>query len=121
MSELAPLDPDILADVLSKHPFVTIDGVCNVRDLGMVPVADGEHVTRSGFMYRSGELAGVTQHGMFLQSIPGSGVIPKNRQGTTAGPRRHHDIRPAFRRRNRKVRFSNPPNRGRNRISCSGL
>ncbi|KAH9989127.1 protein-tyrosine phosphatase-like protein [Russula vinacea] len=29
----------------------------------MVPVADGEHVTRSGFMYRSGELAGVTQHG----------------------------------------------------------
>ncbi|KAF8471337.1 protein-tyrosine phosphatase-like protein, partial [Russula ochroleuca] len=63
MSELAPLDPDILADVLSKPPFVTIDGVCNVRDLGMVPVAGGEHVTRSGFMYRSGELAGVTQHG----------------------------------------------------------
>lgn len=64
MSELAPLDPDLLADVLSKPPFVTVDGVCNVRDLGMVPVADGEHVTRSGFMYRSGELAGVTQHGM---------------------------------------------------------
>ena len=49
MSELAPLDPDLLADVLSMHPFVTIDGVCNVRDLGMVPVAVGEHVTRSGF------------------------------------------------------------------------
>ncbi|KAH9983573.1 tyrosine phosphatase family-domain-containing protein [Russula compacta] len=61
MSELAPLDPNLLADVLSKHPFVTIDGVCNLRDLGMIPIADGEHVTRSGFMYRSGELSGITQ------------------------------------------------------------
>lgn len=65
MSELAPLDPDLLADVLSKHPFVSVDGVCNLRDLGMVPVADSKHVTRPGFMYRSGELSGVTQHGVF--------------------------------------------------------
>ena len=64
MSELAPLDPDILADVLSKHPFVTIDGIFNVRDLGMIQVADSEYVTRSGFMYRSGELSGVTPHGV---------------------------------------------------------
>ena len=63
MSELAPLDPDLLADVLSKHPFVTVDGVFNFRDLGMIPVADSEYVTRSGFMYRSGELSGVTPHG----------------------------------------------------------
>ena len=66
MSELAPLDPDLLADVLSKHPFVTIDGIFNVRDLGMIPVADSEYVTRSGFMYRSGELSGVTSHGVCL-------------------------------------------------------
>jgi hypothetical protein len=64
MSELVPLDSDLLADVLSKPPFVTIDGVCNLRDLGMIPVANGEHVTRSGFMYRSGELSGVTEHGV---------------------------------------------------------
>ncbi len=64
MSELAPLDPDLLADVLSKHPFVTVDGVFNIRDLGLIPVEDGECVTRSGFMYRSGELSGVTQNGM---------------------------------------------------------
>jgi hypothetical protein len=64
MSELAPLDPDLLADVLSKHPFVTIDGIFNVRDLGMIPVADSEYVTRSGFMYRSGELSGITPHGV---------------------------------------------------------
>jgi hypothetical protein len=76
MSELAPLDPDLLADVLSKHPFVTIDGVCNVRDLGMVPVGDGEYATRSGFMYRSGELSGVTQHGVFHSFSRAFVVIP---------------------------------------------
>jgi hypothetical protein len=64
MSELAPVDPDLLADVLSKHPFATIDGVFNIRDLGMIPVANSEYVTRSGFMYRSGELSGVTPHGV---------------------------------------------------------
>ncbi|KAI0291605.1 protein-tyrosine phosphatase-like protein [Multifurca ochricompacta] len=63
MSGLLPLDPDFVADVLSKDPFITIDGVFNVRDLGLIPAQDGEHVTRSGFMYRSGELSGVTQNG----------------------------------------------------------
>ena len=77
MSELAPLDPDFLAVVLSSHPFVTIDGVCNVRDLGMVPVADSEYVTRSGFMYRSGELSGVTQHGECYSFSRGFTVIPR--------------------------------------------
>jgi hypothetical protein len=85
MSELAPLDPDLLADVLSKHPFVTIDGVCNVRDLGMVPVAEGEHVTRSGFMYRSGELSGVTQHGVFHSFFSAFFLIPDQARGS-CGP-----------------------------------
>ena len=69
MSELAPLDPDLVADVLSKHPFVTIDGVCNVRDLGGIPTADG-HVTRSNFMVRSGELSRVTQLGLYPSLAP---------------------------------------------------
>lgn len=69
MSELAPLDPDLVADVLSKHPFVTIDGVCNVRDLGGIPTADG-HVTRSNFMVRSGELSRVTQLGLYQLLAP---------------------------------------------------
>jgi len=60
---MSPLDPEILSDVLSKHPFVTIDGVCNIRDLGMIPAEDGENVTRSGIMFRSGELSGITQLG----------------------------------------------------------
>jgi hypothetical protein len=72
MSELTPLDPELVADVLSKHPFVNVEGVCNLRDLGMIPVADGEHLTRSGFMYRSGELSRITQHGPspFLSYFP---------------------------------------------------
>jgi len=70
MSELAPLDPELLSDLLSKHPFVTIDGVCNIRDLGMIPAEDGENVTRSGFMFRSGELSGVTQLGVRLSFFP---------------------------------------------------
>jgi hypothetical protein len=65
MSEPAPLDADLVAE---KHPF--IDGICNVRDLGMIPVADGKSVTRSGFMYRSGELSGVTQAWCALSFLP---------------------------------------------------
>jgi protein tyrosine/serine phosphatase len=64
MSELAPLDPDVVADVLSKHPFVSVDGVYNVRDLGRIPTTDG-HVTRSSFMVRSGELSRATQLGPY--------------------------------------------------------
>ena len=65
MSELAPLDPDLVADVLSKHPFVTIDGVHNIRDLGGIRTADGQHVTRPSFIFRSGELSGATQLGQY--------------------------------------------------------
>jgi hypothetical protein len=64
MSELVPLDLDLVADVLSKHPFVTIDGVYNARDLGAIPTVDGQHVTRSSFIIRSGELSSVTQLGL---------------------------------------------------------
>ncbi len=65
MSELAPLDPELVAEVLSKHPFVNIDGVYNARDLGRIPTVDGQHVTRSSFMVRGGELSGVTQLGLY--------------------------------------------------------
>jgi hypothetical protein len=98
MSELAPLDPDLLVDVLSKHPFVTIDGIFNVRDLGMIPVADSEYITRSGFMYRSGDLSGVTPHGMChipLESLRFV-VISESREGAAPGAWNHHHIRPAF-------------------------
>lgn len=98
MSELAPLDPDLLTDVLSKHPFVAIDGIFNVRDLGMIPVADSEYITRSGFMYRSGELSGVTSHGMCLIPLESLClvVILESREGAAPGAWNHHHIRPAF-------------------------
>ena len=69
MCDLPPLDPDLVADVLSRHPFVTIDGVYNVRDLGRIPTADGQHATRSSFMIRSGELSGATQLGFYPSLI----------------------------------------------------
>lgn len=103
MSELAPLDPDLLADVLSKHPFVTIDGIFNIRDLGMIPVTDGEYVTRTGFMYRSGELSGITPHGVCLPSSRDLVVIRESRGGAAAGPWHYHHIRPAFRHGNCEV------------------
>lgn len=122
MSELAPLDPDFLADVLSKHPFVTIDGVCNLRDLGMIPIADGEHVTRSGFMYRSGELSGITQLGVRLSFfLLGVVVTSESRQGAAAGPRCHHYIRPTLRHGNRKVRRANSTNYRNNSATRSGV
>lgn len=117
MSELAPLDPDLLAEVLSKHPFVTIDGVFNVRDLGMIPVEDSENVTRSGFMYRSGELSGVTPLGVCHSSSRELVVIPESREGAVAGPWHYHYLRPTFRHGNCKVRCNNPPNCRSDRIA----
>jgi hypothetical protein len=119
MSELAPLDPDLLADVLSKHPFVTIDGIFNIRDLGMIPVADSEYVTRSGFMYRSGELSGITPHGVCHSYSRDFEVIHESRGRATTGPWYYHHIRSALRHGNCKVRCNNPPNRWSNRIARS--
>ena len=122
MSELSPLDPGILSDVLSKHPFVTIDGVCNIRDLGMIPTTDGENVTRSGFMYRSGNsLVSLNLVCAFLSSSLVFGTTLETRQGTAADSRYHYHIRPPFRHGNCKVRCSNPTNCGNNSITRTSL
>ncbi|KAI0057609.1 hypothetical protein BV25DRAFT_1831060 [Artomyces pyxidatus] len=61
MSELDPLDPVYVSQILSNPPFVTISGASNVRDLGLHP-GTRSHV-RPGYIYRSGELSGVTPQG----------------------------------------------------------
>ncbi|KAI0042286.1 hypothetical protein FA95DRAFT_1525503 [Auriscalpium vulgare] len=65
MSELEPLDPDYVARVLSSPPFVTVSGVCNLRDLGQHPTEPGKagRRTRPGFAYRSAELGSITPEG----------------------------------------------------------
>ncbi|KAG6850904.1 hypothetical protein H0H93_006730 [Arthromyces matolae] len=60
MDDLEPLDPVYVADILSRLPFVTIDGVINARDLGFYPseTSPGQ-ITRPKLIYRSAELSGI--------------------------------------------------------------
>ena len=61
-----PLDEDYIRARLKQPPFVTIDGVLNVRDLGSYKTADPSLITKPSLMYRSGEVSGITGEGMYL-------------------------------------------------------
>ncbi|KAI0727345.1 protein-tyrosine phosphatase-like protein [Fomitopsis betulina] len=62
--ELEPLDPVYVNERLSRPPFVAISGVVNVRDLGGYPSETSPgHVTRPGFIFRSGEVSSITDDG----------------------------------------------------------
>ncbi|KAG6832177.1 hypothetical protein H0H92_004908 [Tricholoma furcatifolium] len=64
LNDLEPLDPAYVAEVLSKPPFVTVDGVINVRDLGLyTSETHPGQITRPQVMYRSAELSGITDEG----------------------------------------------------------
>ncbi|KAF9651766.1 hypothetical protein BDM02DRAFT_3090662 [Thelephora ganbajun] len=58
-----PLDEDYVRTRLKQPPFVTIDGVLNIRDLGSYPTADPSLIIKPSFMYRSGEVSGITGEG----------------------------------------------------------
>jgi len=58
-----PLDEDYVRTRLGQPPFVTIDGVLNVRDLGPYPTANPSLVTKPSLMYRSGEISGISEEG----------------------------------------------------------
>lgn len=72
--DLEPLDPSFVVERLSKPPFVIVDGVYNVRDLGLssvmndTSIATAEVVSppmRPGFIYRSGEVSAITEQGAY--------------------------------------------------------
>ncbi|KAF8639798.1 hypothetical protein AX17_001057 [Amanita inopinata Kibby_2008] len=64
MNDLEPLDPSYVAEVLSRPPFVTIQGVINIRDLGSIPSATYPgKITKPKFIFRSAELSGTTEQG----------------------------------------------------------
>jgi len=63
-----PLDEDHVKTRLNQPPFVTIDGVLNVRDLGPYQTADPSLITKPSLMYRSGEVSGITEEGMGITS-----------------------------------------------------
>jgi len=58
-----PLDEDYVRTRLKQPPFVTIDGVLNIRDLGSYPTADPSLITKPSSLYRSGEVSGITEEG----------------------------------------------------------
>ena len=67
MHDLDPLDPAYVQDVLSRPPFIRIPGVINVRDLGHYSsTTDPGFVTKSGYLFRSAELSGITDEGSCL-------------------------------------------------------
>ncbi|KAF7301982.1 TYR-PHOSPHATASE-2 domain-containing protein [Mycena indigotica] len=64
MSDLDALDPLVVEQHLSRLPFVKIDGVINVRDLGLLPSQLYPNlITKPRLLYRSAELSGITDEG----------------------------------------------------------
>ncbi|KZT24581.1 hypothetical protein NEOLEDRAFT_1094430, partial [Neolentinus lepideus HHB14362 ss-1] len=61
--DLEPLDPGYVAERLTRPPFVVCSGVYNVRDIGGYPTAQPAVNVRPGFIYRSGEVSGITEQG----------------------------------------------------------
>jgi protein tyrosine/serine phosphatase len=56
--DVDPLDPDYVADVLSRPPFVSISGVHNVRDL-----ATPATPLKPNLLFRGAEVAHITEQG----------------------------------------------------------
>lgn len=63
--ELVPLDPLYVIQRLSQPPFVKIQGVDNVRELGSYPTTHTGQLTKPRFIYRSAELASITDDGTY--------------------------------------------------------
>ena len=57
------LDPAWVQSTLSSLPFVTIEGVSNVRSLGNYASATPVGTTKPNFMFRAGEISGITSTG----------------------------------------------------------
>ena len=91
-----PLDEDYVRTRLNQPPFVTIDGVLNVRDLGSYQTADPSLTTKPSLMYRSGEVSGITEEGTCLISphSPDSDSTSLTRQSAAQVARDHSHLRP---------------------------
>lgn len=84
------LDPAWVQSQLSCPPFVTIEGVSNVRSLGNYSsVTIVGHFTKPNFMFRAGEISGITstgkrqleQLGMYLKFDQGNYAHLSNSTG----------------------------------------
>ncbi|TCD69217.1 hypothetical protein EIP91_008320 [Steccherinum ochraceum] len=59
----APLDPEYVNSRLLRPPFVTIDGVDNVRDLGSKKSSTAGYMTKPNFIFRGSEISAITDAG----------------------------------------------------------
>jgi protein tyrosine/serine phosphatase len=50
--------------VLSSPPFIVVDGVINIRDVGGYPTAYADLFVKPSFVFRSGELTRITDRGI---------------------------------------------------------
>lgn len=91
-----PLDEDYVRTRLKQPPFVAIDGVLNIRDLGSYPTADPSLMTKPSLMYRSGEVSGITEEGIYftLLIIPDANSTSLTRQIAAQVARDHPHLRP---------------------------
>ena len=59
------VDADIVQSTLSSPPFVTIEGVFNIRDFGAgYPTSQGNARVKPLFLFRSGEPSRITSKGI---------------------------------------------------------
>ena len=91
-----PLDEEYVKTRLNQPPFVTIDGVLNVRDLGSYQTADPSLTTKPSLMYRSGEVSGITGEGICLVYLysPDVNSTSLTRQIAAQVTRDHPPLRP---------------------------
>ena|SRR5882762_1140006 len=98
-----PLDPQYVADVLSRPPFVTISGVHNVRDIAAL----GSHL-KPNFVFRGAEVSSITEEGecytfIYARTIILITPIMLFRQSSIACAWHHHRVRFAIGHRNREI------------------
>ena len=91
-----PLDEDYVRTRLNQPPFVTINGVLNVRDLGSYQTADPPLTTKPSLMYRSGEVSSITAEGIYPISLhsPNDDPTSLTRQIATQVAGDHSHLRP---------------------------
>lgn len=57
------VDNTTVQTILSSPPFVVVEGVINIRDVGGYPTSNPDLFVKSSSVFRSGEPSRITDHG----------------------------------------------------------
>jgi hypothetical protein len=94
--DLEALDPTFVSEALSRAPFVQIDGAFNVRDLhhtnatSMYSACTCSRNVRPAFLFRSGELSGLTGEGKDSTIVSHDDAYTDHRRQTA--PKSRHSV-----------------------------